>query len=1065
MKNSTLVSAILFLLLSLPGYTEDKHDWENPHMIGENKELAHATFTSYPNENDALSFKASPFVKSLNGKWKFHWSPKPEDRPKDFYKSGYDVANWDEIVVPGNWQMQGYGIPLYSNSTYPFKKEPPYVTHTPPEKYTNYKLRNPVGSYITAFSLPRDWTGKDIIIHFGGVKSAFYLWVNGQKVGYSQGSMTPAEFDITQYLKKGNNRLALEVYRWSDGSYLEDFDMWRFSGIYRDVFLTAKNKVYIRDFKLETKLTDNYKKAEVALDIVLRNSTKKTASGYTVEATLISPKGKKLRIGEKAQQLSPSADEHVTLTANINNPSLWSAEHPNLYTLVIALNDREKNTLEYIPWKFGIREVKIDGVVFKINGKPVKVKGVNRHEHHPRMGRHIDKATMRRDIELMKQGNVNTVRTSHYPNEPYWYTLCDEYGIYVMDEACQESHGFGIGNKIIGDNPDWTQAHVDRAVSVVQRDKNHACVVFWSLGNEGGKGRNFKAMAETVRKLDGTRPIFCDSDKSVSDVFDFSYPSPKALKKKTQQIKKRPIFMREYAHAMGNSLGNFKEFWDVIYADPGLMGGCIWDWVDQGIAKKIDGSPLSYSSDPQKLKKNKDEFWAFGGDFGDFPNDKEFCINGIIGPDREPRPHYREMQKVYQNIRFEKAGISESEFHLKLTNLYNFTPSNAFDFTWEVLYNGILGASGTFSPENILPGKSGEIAIQLPAESPKEKEVVLRVYAKLKQDKLWAKKGFVIAGEQFIINPYPFPAESDKSQTMPSVNQQGADIVVSGKGFSIKIDKINGALKSYQVNGTEYLVHPLEPYFWKVMNDNQERNGYAKRLGPWKKAAAHRKVVDVKIEENTTAKQVSARFEMTLPVGDVKYELTYTINGNGEISVVADYKPLSGKIPLIPKFGMRMAIPKKYSNIQWYGRGEQENYQDRKSGCFFGVYEKTLEKFITHYISPQDNSNRCDTRWIRFMSDKKRGLLIEGLQPLSFRAWPYTEEDLEKAKHDYHLSNRDFINVNIDYKVHGVGGNNSWGQRTLPQYTNDGNKPWSYGFILKPLTLHQDDQAREKKKE
>ncbi len=1027
------------------------HDWEDPGMIGQNKESAHATFVSYPDREQALRAGTSPFILSLNGKWKFHWSPRPEKRPEEFYKPEYDIAGWDEIIVPGNWQMQGFGIPIYTNSRYPFKRDQPYVTHTPPEKYTSYTLRDPVGSYRKDFDLPEAWKGKDIYLHFAGVKSAFYVWVNGQKAGYSQGSMTPAVFNITPYLHAGKNTLAVEVYRWSDGSYLEDQDMWRLSGIYRDIFLIARNKTFVRDFKIDTRLSDHYTKALLTVAVKVTNTSAVPARGWHIEGLVMQP-GQHTAAGimkARLPEIKGNDEQTAFLTLDVKDPLLWSTETPRLYTLLLTLYDSQDRPLEYIPQKFGIREIKIQGEVFLVNGIPVRLKGTNRHEHHPRTGRHIDRETMLRDIRLMKQGNINFVRTSHYPDEPYWYDLCDEYGIYVMDETNQESHGYRIRNTILGDNPAWTHAHVDRAVSVVERDKNHPCVIIWSLGNEGGKGRNFRAMADTVRKLDPSRPVFSDSDKGVSDLYDYSYPTPSALKAMGKKITDRPVIMREYAHAMGNSLGNFKEFWDVIYADPGIAGGAIWDWVDQGIAKKIDGSPLAYPPDPQQLTLNKGEFWAFGGDFGDFPNDGPFCINGLIGPDRVPHPHYSEMQKVYQYIHFEKKDVENGKISLQITNLYDFTPLDHYDFFWYLYNNGTPADSGTFSPGSIPPHQSATVTISVPQDLPPG-EHILRVYARLKKDTPWAKKGFAVAREEFILTLYDFPGSLQGPKGMPVIKEEGDKINVSGKTFTVVFDKGSGALLSYRYLNREYLVHPLEPYFWKPTNNNQQRNGYVRRLGAWKEAAARRIVTGVDISRSRKEHVVVIRFDMTLPVGNVHYTLTYTINNTGATEVFADYRPLSGDIPLIPKFGFRMAIPKEYSDITWYGRGPQENYWDRKTAAFYGIYEMPLKNFITHYISPQDNANRCDVRWLTFRDQLTAGLRITGLQPLSFRAWPYTEEDLEKATHDYELPDRDFINVNIDYKLHGVGGNNSWGKRTLPQYTLDGNKPWSFGFIITP---------------
>ena len=628
-------------------------DWENPRVVGINKEEYHSTLTLPSGKSSCEE------IVSLNGRWKFYWSPDPQSRPSDFYKNNFDVSGWDNISVPGTWQLQGYGKPIYTNWTYPFKKDQPKVTGEPPKHFFSYENRNPVGSYVTTFDVSEDMKDKQLYLHFEGVKSAMYVWINGKKVGYSQNSMAPAEFDITGYVNEGQNRLAVEVYRWSDGSYLEDQDMWRFSGIYRPVELWVRPKIHIKDYSLTTDLADDFSSAGFKAKVWLRNLSDSKSGKLSLEVLL---KGKNRneerfvkRLITPVKNLPATSAGCYTLSSVVENPKLWSAEKPNLYDVEIRLYDGKK-VVEEFQSHIGIWKCEIDGNVFKFNGQPVKLKGVNRHEHHPRTGRLVDRETMEKDLRLMKQANINMIRTAHYPNSPLFYELCDRYGFYVMDEANQESHDYGLGNKILGDNPEWTLAHVDRALALVQRDKNHPCVVFWSLGNEGGAGRNMQAMADTIQAIDASRIIFSDTDLSVSAFNDPSYYTPGKFKEYAREKRDKPIFMREYAHAMGNSVGNLQEYWDVIEVNDHVSGAAIWDWVDQGIAKKINPGYKKGVENSGSLLLKEGEFWAYGGDFGDFPNNGDFCFNGLIGADRVPHPHYYQVQKVYQNIGFSLEG-------------------------------------------------------------------------------------------------------------------------------------------------------------------------------------------------------------------------------------------------------------------------------------------------------------------------------------------------------------------------------------------------------------------------
>ena len=993
---------------------QSTHDWENPHVLGINKLPYHATLQLPSKQKECKE------IISLDGQWLFHWSKDPESRPADFYREDYDVSQWDKITVSGNWQLQGFGKPIYVNMQYPFHRDRPNVTGEPPKDWYAYDHRNPVGSYVTFIDITKEMLskrsangrlqGKNLILHFGGVHSAFYVWVNGQKVGYSQNSMSPAEFDVTKYVREGKNKLAVEVYRWSDGSYLECQDMWRLSGIFREVQLWVRPLVHIADYKVEAVPNKDFTKAMVTADIAVCNTGKQKVkdikavfkiNGWMKEAFL-----KSLAVGDTT---------HVKITYSMDNPRLWSAEKPNLYPFSIELKTTPvEEVFEHFDYHLGIKRVECVGEVFKINGKNVKLRGVNRHDHHPITGRYVDDATYEQDIRLMKQANINFLRTSHYPDREYLYELCDRWGIYVMDEANQESHGYGYANKVMGEDPDWRDAHVDRAVSLVQRDKNHPSVIFWSLGNEGGVGPNLKAMRDAVVALDSIALPFCDTDRRYSDIYDDAYLTPERLREGAAKVTDRPFMMREYAHAMGNSVGNFQEYWDVIYADSSIAGAAVWDWVDQGIAKKEDGVT----------------YWAYGGDYGDKPNDGPFCINGLIGPDRKPHPHYYEVQYVYQPIAFIQEGDS-----IRIINRDFFTDLNEYDYYCEVYHNGEL-VSGSIP---ILHGDKFEIPY--PYYPYNEAELILNVYARLRQDAPWAQADYSIAREQFILKPEEF--WSAFGGTPAKVQKTAQGLVAYTDQGTITINS-SGALVSWMVDGKEMLVNPLEPYFWKPENDNQHAAHFAQRLSVWRDAVAKRTYKSFRTEACDDGLKIIS--ETTLPVG-ADLTITYTIIQDGRMKVDMDYRPTATDIPLLPKFGMRMRLPADFKAIEYYGRGPWENYPDRKRSALVGRYEMPLSEFETEYVHPQDNGCRTDVRWFK-IGNNKNTLRINGFQPLCIRAWDYGEENLESAKHPYEIQRDRFVNLNIDLNVHGVGGVDTWGQRTLPQYTIDGNNSYHYAFLL-----------------
>lgn len=1017
-------------------------DWENPEINGINKEIPHAYgFLFEEKANNSM-------VESLNGIWKFKWSPDPESRPIDFYKENYSTENWDSILVPGNWELQGFGTPIYSNFIYPFKPNVPKVTSEPKESFTSFLQRNPVGSYSTTFTIAKNWNHKQVFLNFGGVLSAMYVYINGQKVGYSENSMSPAEFDITNYIHEGENKLSVEVYRWCDGSYLEDQDMWRLSGIFRDVDLIARPKTFISDFFVKAVPDNTFESADISIDLNIDNRLSQNSKGLHVDAEVsgFSAQGDwiDLSFSGKVPVIQKSKQVSIQLNSLMKHPKLWSAETPTLYHLTLKLKDNKNEIVDRAECYFGVRKIEIRGDVFYINGRAVKLKGVNRHEQHPRTGKHVSRNTMIRDIELMKQANINMIRTCHYPDDPLFYELCDKYGFYVMDEANQESHGFGIGNKKVGDNPIWKKSHVERAVSLVQRDKNHPCVIFWSLGNEGGQGQNLIAMADTIKKLDPSRPIFSDTQRDVSALYDDAYLHPADLKQRGEQIKDKPVFMREYLHVMGNSGGNLQEYWDVIYADSSLTGGAIWEWVDQGLAKKKDGSALKLSEHPDDYQLNNDEFWAYGGDFGDKPNDGNFSIKGLISSDRKPYPHYFEVQKVYQPVVFKL--LNDKEVTIDVTNHFDFLSLSNLDFEYEYTLDGKSLQRGKFSCDKVLPGTSSSIIIPSPQLAGTiSSEICLNIYAKLKTAILWAEEGFCIAREQFIIKPYNWTKILPVEKQLVT-KQSAAEIEVKTEKMSFIIDKKNGSLVSWRVNGQEILKGSLEPYFWKTPNDNQKQSTYLRELGKWRKAAENRivKKVDMVRKDNL----ISIKFDINLPDIGADYTLNYQLNAAGKLQVEAAYTPLKDTIALIPKFGMRVRIAESYNVIDWYGRGPYENYPDRKTASLIGLNHLELENFTVPYPMPQDNANRGDVRWFSLSDQNKETLKITGLQPLNFRAWPYTEDDLENATHNYQLPKRDFINLNIDLNIHGVGGDDAWGAKTMEKYTNSGNKPYHYGFIM-----------------
>jgi len=991
-------------------------DWENPEVVGRNRETPHCTLMPYPDEEMAAKCdrSSSPFFRSLNGKWRFKYSPNPDARPIDFYKPDYDVSSWDEIDVPGNWEMKGYGMPIYTNVQYPFKPDPPKVPHDD----------NPVGSYRTEFEIPESWRGRQIFVHFDGVCSAFYIWVNGEMVGYSKGSMTPAEFNITKYLRPERNVLAVEVYRWSDGSYLEDQDFWYLSGIYRDVYLFSTPNVHMRDFFVRCDLDGDYRDAMLLVTVKVRNYSQIEAGPHAVRLTLLDENGEPVELrslsGGGIERIPTSGEETVEIKARVDNPKKWSAEYPNLYTVVLTLLDGSEKVMEAESCRFGFRKVEIRDCQLLINGVPILIKGVNRHEIHPDLGRAITEEVMLQDIKLMKRFNINTVRTSHYPNHPRWYELCDEYGIYLIDEANVESHG--LWDVLPDSDPKWLKACLDRMARMVERDKNHPSVIIWSLGNEAGQGTVFEEMAAYARKADPTRPIHYERQNSVADIDSQMYPHVDWVAQVGESDRDKPYIMCEYAHAMGNAIGNLKEYWDAIETHKPLIGGCIWDWVDQGLRKYVE------TEEGEKVW-----FWAYGGDFGDQPNDGNFCINGIITPDREVTPKLWEVKKVYQYIKIEPVDLSEGR--VRIRNGYSFTNLNEFEIRWTLSEDGEILRSGRIDPLDLPPGETAELKI--PFETPKLKpgaEYWMRISFHLREGKPWAPEGHEVAWEQFKL-PFDAPPKPEISfDEMPDLSISETDdlIEMGNERFSIRFDRRSGLIESLKFDGKDILVEGPKLNVFRAPTDNDVwiRNKWYElglnSLNPELRGIEARRL-------NSKAVQVTVDL-IYHGGGDVGFEHTcrYTVYGNGSIHLHNFIKPF-GDLPVLPKIGLITVVRGDYENFVYYGRGPHENYIDRKTSADVGLYRSTVMDQYVRYVRPQENGNKEDVRWAALLDGSGDGLLVVADELMCVTALHYSPEDLDRAGHIHELRPREEIFLCLDYRQCGLG-NASCGPPVLEKY-------------------------------
>ncbi len=1082
-----LLPVLLFLSISIYAQVLQKdisHYIENPAVISENKEDAHATFHSYNSSKAALDndISNSENYQLMNGMWKFKWVKTPVERSLDFMKPEIDVTSWNDIKVPSNWEVEGYGIPIYVNHQYefadfkaPISKEMEFIDGRYPKHPGKVPSDyNPVGSYRKDFELTHNWDDKEVFLHIGAMKSGGFLWVNGKYVGYSQGSKLPAEFNITKHLKSGKNSIALQIYRFTDGSYLECQDFWRISGIERDVYLYAQPKTRIRDFEVQSLLDASYLNGKFNLKIDFHNHNGKKQKIKVNYKILDSDKKQVINETKEFEFKNPSAIEFST---TINNVKKWSAEHPNLYTLIITTTDKKGNTIESIPTKIGFRTVEIKQGLLLFNGQRITLKGVNTQEHNPETGHVVSEEQIIRDITLWKENNINAARLSHYPQQEKFYELCDIYGIYVVDEANIESHGMYYGEHSLAKKPEWQNAHVDRMTRLVARDKNHPSVIIWSMGNEAGNGINFFEGYKAIKNLDASkRPVQYERAYKVEDgnLFDMDwntdiivpqYPSPTTFENIGKNLTDRPFIPSEYAHAMGNSTGNFQDYWDVIEKYPNLQGGFIWDWVDQSI---------------WKINEKGEKYYAYGGDFGEnMPTDNNFLNNGIVFPDRTPQPGLFEVKKAHEFINFKNMGITRNnEIRVLVENLYDFTNLSHFNFEAKIKADGKIIATIPIESIDVVPHTSK--LVRIPLESIKQvsnTEYFVEISAKTKNAWDILPAGFEVAHEQLLLH--------NKMEWKPSILEQTGKVTVkedkqkltlSNDDFKVEFDKTQGKITTYSFKSTQYIKdgNGLKPNFWRAPTDNDLGNGMEVKNIAWKKASLEYKVQDFSIDKKTKPNAPIITITYNLPGVDTQFKSTYTVFPSGVISI-ANILNASKEESDIPRVGMRMQIQKQFNQMTFFGNGPFENYQDRNAAAFTDLYKTTVSDQYVPYIRPQENGYKTGVRWAAFEDENANGLLVvsskNNQQNLGLGASHTPNEDFDItdgldyskenpnanfSKHTIDIKEQDLVQLNIDMQQRGLAGDDSWYSKPQKEYQIDPSAVHSYQFYIIPFVQGND---------
>lgn len=1021
-------------------------EWNNnPQIFELNRIPAHSEnfpFSTYEkslinNKTDEKNFLL------LNGKWKFNFVENPSQAPKDFFQTDFNSTSWKEISVPGHWQLQGFDYPQYTNTQYPWSKteniQPPFA----PEKY------NPVGSYIKEFNIntsEKEFSPDEnqIFLNFQGVESAFYVWLNGDFLGFSQDSFTPAEFDITPYIKNGKNLLAVQVFRWSDASWLEDQDFWRLSGIFRDVYIYSCPKIHIHDVFIQSDLDKNFENGILQADLKIKNYFENLEKkNISVNLKILDTEKKEIFSETQNFSINNSLDfKKINFATTVPSVKKWNSESPNLYTIILNLKLEEKN-LEFISTKIGFKKIYIEDNILKLNGKKLLLTGTNRHEFNSKTGRSISKEDMIKDILLMKQNNINAVRCSHYPNNSLWYDLCDEYGLYVIDETNLETHGtwkYGqkeLENTIPASRPEWTGAVVDRANSMVQRDKNHPSIIMWSLGNESFGGDNFRKMKEHILKIDKSRIIHYEGIfharrwADVSDIESTMYIKPNDVERYATMNPEKPFLLCEYCHTMGNSGGNLDEYTNLFKKYPSVIGGFIWDWIDQAI--EIDGKMY------------------YGGDFNEPCHDGNFCGNGIIFADRKPSPKLNQVKYSYQKIDFIKIDSSFNQ--IKIKNYYPFTNLNSFDFYWTINKNGseiikekIPNFNCDGDKEILLNIENLKTQIQN-LSGTNQDEFTLQFFAELKDDFSWAKKGHIIAQEQFIL---AFKSSTNSNKILTHKDKLNLldleDVIkITGEDFSVEISKKSGFINNYTFHDFTYIENEIYPEYWRAYTDNDLGFKLQNYSDCWKNAKDNMELFDSQIIDSEN--QIQLNYYFFNKLADAKILLQYIIKNDGTIQIHHILNSYNEKT-YIPQVALILNLKKDFSDFEYYGRGPVENYSDRKSSCHIALYKSNISSETTPYLKPQECANRCDVRWVKLKNQNKEILLSSEI-PFQFSALPYTANELYEAKHIFDLPESNKSIIKIASTQMGIGGDDSWGAPVHEAYRNYGGKSYQQTIIIK----------------
>ncbi len=1021
---------LILLLVSLSSflYAQQRNEWENPQVYERNKLPGHVDFIAYQHVADARKDDArqSAYYQSLNGTWKFHFVKKPADRPTEFYQTAFDDSKWDEIKVPANWEMEGYGMPIYVNMGYTFPPDPPYVNN-------DY---NPVGTYRKTFTLSKAWDQKQIILNLSSVSGYTRVFINGQEVGMTKVAKSPSEFDVTPFVKTGANVIAIQVFRWHDGSYLEDQDFWRLSGLEQDVFLYALPKTTIWDFFLKAGLDARYQNGTFDALVDLK-SFGKAAAGGSLRVALY-PAGTEKAVFEEEKQFE-TTDAPLVFHSTLPKVRKWSAETPNLYDCVLELKDANGQVTMVTSEQVGFRTVEIRDAQLLINGVDVLIKGVNLHIHDDIKGHVPSKETMMKDIRLMKQNNINAVRTSHYPQNPLWYKLCDQYGLYLVDEANIETHGMGSGHWAVKNQAvhpayleEWAPAHLDRMRRLVERDKNHPSVVIWSLGNECGNGPVFYEGYQWIKDRDETRVVQFEQSREEpnTDIVCPMYPSIEYMKKyAADNTQKRPYIMCEYSHAMGNSNGNFQTYWDIILSSKHMQGGFIWDWVDQGL----------------KTADENGTYWGYGGDLGSlsFRHDENFCANGVVASDRTPHPALKEVKKVYQNVLFDFDKGSRT---LTIRNLFDFTNLSNYIFKYEVLKNGANRLSEEFSVQ-VKPHDEVRKKLKLP-RTETDGEYLLNIYAYTQQASSLIPAAHEIAREQFVLSPYDFRDDTPTGQLV--VESSEDEVQFTSGAVKATFNKKTGSFSNYQKGNLQIGRLPA-PYFWRAPTDNDFGNHMPEKLSVWRTAHVNKEMKAVTVgKKSSEGVPIDVQYFLT----DVKvpYTIRYLVKNDGAIQVTSSLDVSDKEVPELPRYGMRMDVPGTLDQVDYYGRGPEENYSDRKSASFLGLWAHQASAQVMPYIRPQEYGNHTDTRWVSLTDKAGKGIRVSGAQAFDFSALNIKAEDLDpgltkKQQHPTDLRYRKDITLHIDLAQRGLGGDDSWGKYPHAPYLLTG-KSYNYQFTI-----------------